>query len=49
MEEIWKNIDGFENEYMVSNLGRVKSIDRKSFDCSKYNFYKGNVLMENPV
>ena len=44
MEEIWKNIDGFEDEYMVSNLGRVKSIDRKSFDCSKYNFYKGNVL-----
>ena len=25
IEEIWKDIDGFEN-YQVSNLGRVKSI-----------------------
>jgi hypothetical protein len=27
MEEIWKEIDGFEN-YHVSNLGRVKSLKR---------------------
>ena len=44
MKEVWKNIDGFENEYMISNLGRVRSIDRKSFDYSKYSSYKGNVL-----
>ena len=29
MKEIWKSINGFDN-YMVSNLGRVKSISRKS-------------------
>lgn len=28
MEEIWKSVKGFENEYEVSNLGRVRSLDR---------------------
>ncbi|MBQ8969200.1 MAG: HNH endonuclease [Bacteroidaceae bacterium] len=27
-EEIWKNIVGYEDSYQVSNLGRVRSIDR---------------------
>ncbi len=30
MEEIWKDIKGYEGYYQVSNLGRVKSLDR---DC----------------
>lgn len=28
MEEVWKSIDGFENLYEVSNMGRVKALDR---------------------
>lgn len=28
MNEIWKDIEGFEGYYQVSNLGRVKSLDR---------------------
>lgn len=28
MEEIWKWIYGYENMYQVSNLGRVRSVDR---------------------
>ena len=28
MEEIWKWINGYENMYQVSNLGRVRSVDR---------------------
>lgn len=28
MEEIWKDIDGYEGLYQVSNLGRVRSLDR---------------------
>lgn len=28
MKEIWKDIDGFEGYYQVSNLGRVRSLDR---------------------
>ena len=26
MEEIWKDIEGYEGLYQVSNLGRVKSL-----------------------
>ena len=29
--EEWKWIDGYENYYQVSNLGRVKSVDREVF------------------
>lgn len=29
MEEIWKDIDGFEGLYQVSNLGRVKCVEHK--------------------
>ena len=32
MEEIWKDIKGFEGVYQVSNLGRVKSVDRFVLD-----------------
>ena len=28
MEEIWINIDGFDGCYQVSNLGKVRSVDR---------------------
>ena len=28
MKEIWKDIDGYEGLYKVSNLGRVKSVHR---------------------
>ena len=28
MKEIWKDIKGFEGKYAISNLGRVKSLDR---------------------
>jgi len=28
MEEIWKDIEGYEGYYQVSNLGRVKGLDR---------------------
>lgn len=28
MNEIWKDIKGYENLYQISNMGRVKSLDR---------------------
>ena len=31
MEEIWKDIEGYEGLYQVSNLGRVKSLERLVF------------------
>ena len=27
MEEIWKDIEGYEGKYQVSNLGRVRSLN----------------------
>lgn len=27
MQEIWKNIDGYEGKYQISNLGNVKSLN----------------------
>ena len=29
MKEIWKDIKDYENQYQVSNLGRVRSLDRE--------------------
>ena len=31
MEEIWKDIPGYEGYYQVSNLGRVKSLERRVY------------------
>lgn len=28
MEEIWKDIQGYEGLYQVSNMGRIKSLER---------------------
>jgi len=44
MKEIWKNIDGYNGKYKISNFGRVLSIKKKGFSIHssgrKY-FYKG--------
>lgn len=32
MEEVWKDIKGFEGRYQVSNMGRVRSLDRTNID-----------------
>lgn len=29
MEEIWKDIKGYENHYKISNLGNVKSLSKE--------------------
>jgi hypothetical protein len=36
MEEVWKDIPGYEGKYQASNLGRIRSLDRPRF--------KGRVL-----
>lgn len=38
MKEIWKDISGYEGYYQVSNLGRVKSLERtiiQNYKCGK--------------
>lgn len=48
MEEVWKDIKDYEGLYQVSNLGRVKSLDRKVVQfngfCNIERIYKGRIL-----
>ena len=49
MEEIWKTINGFNGFYQVSNLGTVRSIDRKIYNkgCRAWQNARGCVLKPN--
>lgn len=43
--EIWKDIKGYEGLYQVSDLGRVKSLDKKVTDSiGREKLYKGQLL-----
>lgn len=48
MEEIWKDIKGYEGLYQVSNLGRVRSLDREVYHMNmgvvRKHIYKGKEL-----
>ena len=37
--EVWKNIDGYEGLYQISNYGRVKSCDRYVYSKKNGGFY----------
>lgn len=43
MEEIWKDIKGFEGRYQVSNMGRVRGLDRWTNHLHPC-FIKGKIL-----
>lgn len=47
MKEIWKDVEGYEGFYQVSNLGRVRSLDRyvngNHITCD-FQFAKGKML-----
>lgn len=48
MQEIWKDIKGYEKLYQVSNLGRIRSLDRIILQYNGYDdgerLYKGKIL-----
>lgn len=44
MEEVWKNIKGYEGLYQVSNLGRVRTLPHKTRYVHKDRAYKGLIL-----
>lgn len=44
MQEIWKDIKGYEGSYQVSNLGRVRSLTRKVNTFCGIRTTKGKVL-----
>ena len=54
MEEIWKSIAGYEGLYEVSNLGRVRSIDRYvnaggTMNEDRMSLKKGKILNCSPT
>jgi hypothetical protein len=54
MIETWKNIIGFDGEYQVSNLGRIKSLKKNKLEkllsqCNHTNGYKYVSLSKNGV
>lgn len=44
--EVWKPVVGFEEYYEVSNLGRIRSLDREIYSekGSFMRFYRGRIL-----
>ena len=46
MEEIWKDIEGYEGLYQVSNLGRVKSLTHLRWNGKTYCEAKGRILSQ---
>ena len=45
MEEMWKDIEGYEGFYQVSNLGNVRSLDRYVKNrMSNKNIKRGKIL-----
>ena len=54
MEEIWKAIEGYEDKYQVSNLGRVRSLDQQvpyttRWGTIAYRPTKGKVLTAQKI
>lgn len=44
MDEIWKDIEGYEGLYQVSNLGRVKALPKYCFNGSVDWLMKEHIL-----
>ena len=42
--EVWKDVPNYEGIYQVSNLGRLKGLDRKIFRDDYFRVVKGKIL-----
>lgn len=47
MEEIWKDIKGYEGHYQVSNFGRVKSVERYKDNHGTKQLVKEHILKQS--
>lgn len=45
-KEIWKDIEGYEGLYQVSNFGRIKSVERKVKNGNGYRIVKSKILKD---
>ena len=48
MKEQWRDVVGYEDYYQVSNMGRVRSVDRVVSGKSGPTKLKGRILRSNP-
>lgn len=48
MKEVWKDIPGFEGLYLVSNMGRVRSLPRTIIIGNHVRIINGRILKQNP-
>lgn len=46
-EEIWRDIEGYEGLYQISNIGRIKSLDRKFWNGYTWCNKKGQMITIN--
>ena len=49
MKEIWKDIPNYEGLYQVSNLGRVKSLDRTVYGKDGKSYTKRGKILKNKM
>lgn len=49
MEEIWKDIKGYEGLYQISNFGRVKSLNHLKRLGAKTILHKGKILKQQII
>jgi hypothetical protein len=43
-QEVWKDINGYEGLYQISNLGRVKSLDREKWNGKGFELLKEKII-----
>ena len=46
MQEIWKDVKGYEKSYQISNLGNVKSLYRKINNANGFRYVKEIILKQ---
>ena len=49
MNEVWKDVQGFEGLYQVSNLGRVRSLDRITIDRRGRNIHRKGMILKDCI
>ena len=47
MEEIWRDVVGYEGLFQVSNLGRVKSLERRVYNHNCFALKRERVLAQH--
>ena len=46
MEEIWKDIPGYEGKYQVSSMGNVKSLSRTIHSSNQYGEFEFQINLD---